>query len=75
MIRFEIFTTPTTAPDTEEMNTQPWRWRMRDIDNGRIVADGSEGYASEGNVRRAVAMIQDAILSAEGEMDVVLVTE
>ena len=29
-----------------------WRWRIR-AGNGLIVADGSEGYASRRNVRRA----------------------
>lgn len=34
-----------------------WRWRAV-AHNGRIVADGSEGYDSESNVRRAVALVR-----------------
>ena len=30
-----------------------WYWRLRD-GNNKIIADGSEGYASEANVIRAV---------------------
>jgi uncharacterized protein YegP (UPF0339 family) len=39
-----------------------WRWRLRAA-NGRTVADGSEAYVSEGNVRRAVGMIQTVGMS------------
>jgi uncharacterized protein YegP (UPF0339 family) len=31
---------------------QPWRWRLR-ARNGKIIADGAEGYATRGSVRRA----------------------
>lgn len=31
-----------------------WRWRAR-AKNGRIIADGSEGYASRRNALRACA--------------------
>lgn len=31
-----------------------WRWRLRQP-NGRITADGSEGYATKPGLRRAVA--------------------
>lgn len=31
-----------------------WRWRLR-APNGRILADGSEGYSSKPGVRRSVA--------------------
>ena len=30
-----------------------WRWRLK-ARNGKIIADGSEGYASKQNVKRAV---------------------
>lgn len=30
-----------------------WRWRAIDT-NGRIIADGAEGYATQGNVLRAL---------------------
>ncbi len=31
-----------------------WYWRVRSKRNGKIVADGAEGYASKSNLRRAV---------------------
>ena len=33
--------------------TQPWRWRLV-ASNGKIIADSAEGYASRGNVIRAI---------------------
>jgi hypothetical protein len=33
-----------------------WYWRLR-AHNGKIVADGSEGYASRGNARRAARRV------------------
>ena len=35
-----------------------WRWRMV-ASNGRIVADGGEGYSSRSAVRRAVSNVRD----------------
>ena len=40
-----------------------WRWRMR-ARNGRIVADGAEGYASKRNVLRAITTMQDTMACA-----------
>jgi len=37
-----------------------WRWRAI-ARNGKIVADGSEGYASERNANRALASFQAAV--------------
>lgn len=44
----------------EGINGQ-WYWRLRIIRNGKIIADGAEGYASKSNVKRAVARIVKAI--------------
>lgn len=33
-----------------------WYWRMKS-GNGRIIADGGEGYDSESNVKRAITRI------------------
>lgn len=30
-----------------------WYWRVR-ADNGKIVADGAQGYANKGSAKRAV---------------------
>lgn len=37
-----------------------WRWRLVD-GNGRIVADGSEGYDSRSNAERAIDNVRAAI--------------
>ena len=37
-----------------------WRWRLRAA-NGKITADGAEGYASEGKVKRAVRRLFDVL--------------
>jgi len=42
-MRFEYF----------EDKAGSWRWRLV-AKNGRVVADGGEGYHSQGNARRAV---------------------
>jgi uncharacterized protein YegP (UPF0339 family) len=48
-------------PDYYQDDAGEWRWRFVSP-NGRIMADSSEGYASERNARRAygrvVALIQ-----------------
>ena len=38
-----------------------WYWRFR-AGNGRIIADGSEGYSRKYNARRAFARFTDLIL-------------
>lgn len=53
-MKFEIYrelTAPSTAaaPDGQPMGD--WRWRLR-ADNGRIVAEGGEGY------KQATAMVK-----------------
>jgi len=34
-----------------------WRWRLQRWNNRKIVADGSETYASKFNVERAISML------------------
>lgn len=41
-----------------------WRWRAV-ARNGKIVADGSEGYASERNAKRALTAFQAAVREPE----------
>lgn len=38
-----------------------WYWRLQD-GNNKTVADGSEGYASEYNVKRAIQNVVDTVL-------------
>ncbi len=41
-----------------------WRWRLRH-DNGEIIADSGEGYASKSNAKRALARIRDHVAAAD----------
>jgi uncharacterized protein YegP (UPF0339 family) len=51
-MRFEIFSNQYyTAFHAEAQSAWYWRLRAR---NGRIVADGGEGYASKRGCRRAI---------------------
>lgn len=43
-----------------------WRWRLK-AKNGKIVADGSEGYASRRNARRAALAFGKAVLVLPAE--------
>ena len=40
-----------------------WRWRLR-AGNGRVVADGAEGYASRRNVYRALNDVPGHVATA-----------
>lgn len=56
-MRFEIFS-KNELPSFDDVlkgktHEEEWYWRLR-ARNGRIVADGAEGYASERNVRQAI---------------------
>ena len=46
-----------------EDKTGQWRWRLV-AKNGRTVADGGEGYHSQGNARRAVKAFRHCVTSA-----------
>lgn len=62
---------PTAAEDVAskasfelfEDNGGEWRWRLRH-DNGNIIADSSEGYASKSNLKRAVSRIREHTVTA-----------
>ena len=41
-----------------------WRWRLRH-DNGELIGDGSEGYASKGNVDRAIDRVREYVGPAD----------
>ena len=40
-----------------------WRWRLRH-DNGNVLADSGEGYASKSNLTRAVKAVREHVVSA-----------
>lgn len=55
-MRFEIYQEkPGLMQSTLALPTD-WRWRLR-ARNGRIVADGSEGYATKAGVKKAIRRI------------------
>ena len=41
-----------------------WRWRLRH-DNGEILGDGSEGYASKSNLKRAIRRVREYAAPAD----------
>lgn len=43
---------PTNCIEVYEDRRGEWRWRAV-ARNGKIIADGAEGYASKGNAKRA----------------------
>lgn len=42
------------------------RWRLVDT-NGRIIADGAEGYVDAANVKDAIKNVREAVADAEVE--------
>ena len=53
--------------DFYEDKAGQWRWRLV-ADNGRIVADGSEGYTREADVKRAVRTVIEGVFDAESAL-------
>ena len=47
-----------------EDNAGTWRWRLRH-DNGEVLGDGSEGYASKSNLKRAIGRVQEYVGPAD----------
>ncbi|WP_418285542.1 HVO_2922 family protein [Halorubrum sp. DTA46] len=41
-----------------------WRWRLRH-DNGNIIGDSGEGYASKSNAKRALSRVRDHVAAAD----------
>jgi len=41
-----------------------WRWRLRH-DNGNVIADGGEGYASKSNLKRALEGVREYVGPAQ----------
>jgi uncharacterized protein YegP (UPF0339 family) len=48
-----------------------WYWRLR-ARNGRIVADGAEGYASKRNAIRAVRRVENFIAGTSRPIEIVV---
>lgn len=44
-------------------------WRLRDS-NGKIVADGSEGYVSKDNVRDAIENVKNEVSSGSADFEI-----
>jgi len=65
---FPSRTTPTAAAPTRieiyEDTARGWRWRMIAAENGQIVADSAEGYASVRNVQEATERLVDRMRAA-----------
>ncbi|MDV7350351.1 HVO_2922 family protein [Halorubrum distributum] len=45
-------------------NADEWRFRLRH-DNGNVVGDSGEGYASKSNAKRALAKLRDHVAAAD----------
>ena len=43
---------------------EEWRWRLRH-DNGNVVGDSGEGYASKSNAKRALATVRERVAAAD----------
>lgn len=69
-MRFEIYESLIYWNEDMRQGDYKWFWRLR-ARNGRIVADGAEGYASKAGVRRAVWRLQEAMLYAGRPLDIV----
>jgi uncharacterized protein YegP (UPF0339 family) len=41
-----------------------WRWRLRH-DNGNVVSDSGEGYASKSNAKRAIGRVREHVAAAD----------
>ena len=47
-----------------EDNAGEWRWRLRH-DNGNVIGDSGEGYASKSNAKRALSRIREHVAAAD----------
>ncbi len=54
MATFELF----------EDSAGEWRWRLRH-DNGNVIGDSGEGYASKSNAKRALARVREHVAAAD----------
>jgi uncharacterized protein YegP (UPF0339 family) len=55
--KVEIFS---SVPHLQWDHPGLWYWRLRAA-NGKIIADGSQGYASKSNVQRAVFALMETM--------------
>jgi hypothetical protein len=61
---YESFSEGTSDGETWEVRSNGWYWRLVAA-NGRMVADGSEGYASKSNARRAAINVANLMETAD----------
>ena len=47
-----------------EDNAGEWRWRLRH-DNGNVIGDSGEGYASKSNAKRALERVREHVAAAD----------
>lgn len=67
-MRFEIYESAKHSQFGNSVTFEKWEWRWRlRAANGRIMADGSEGYSTRAAVRRAILRIMSTLLS-QGHM-------
>lgn len=64
--RFELYEGEGSTELAED-----WRWRLRAA-NGRIIANGGEGFTREGDARRAVVTAIHAIASMPAELPMIV---
>lgn len=69
-MRFEIYRSRYKEEDGSYTYFGMWYWRLR-ARNGRIIADGSEGYASRRGVLRAIQRLNDAFIYSGKYIDYV----
>lgn len=60
-MRFEYFQGKRHGHLGMAMYKNRWYWRLRCTINGKITADGAQGYATKYNVKRAIATLQTRI--------------
>ena len=56
MLKFQI----------EKDNSGEYRWRLR-VTNGKVIADGGEGYKNKGDCQLAIDLIRSDVAKAEVE--------
>lgn len=60
-MKFEIYETSVASVINGNHLRWEWHWRLR-ASNGRVVADGAEGYATKSGCRKAIHRICASII-------------
>lgn len=40
-----------------------WRWRLKVVDNGKVIADSAEGYINERDCDHGIELVQQSVRS------------